>query len=58
MPMDGGEQAFLADRPDISEPEEDGPKDTILVTDADSPTAEQVVLQLILSRCERILSQD
>ena len=57
MPMDGGEED-LADRPDISEPEEDGSKDAILVTDADSPTAEQVVLQLILSRCERILSQD
>lgn len=50
MPVDGG-GGIMADEPDTKELEEDGVRDAILVTDADSPTAEQVVLQLILSRC-------
>ena len=37
---------------------EEGPGDAVLVMDADSPTAEQVVLQLILARytCSAVLS--
>jgi hypothetical protein len=31
--------------------EEEGEKDMVLVTDADTPTGELVVLQLILLRC-------
>ncbi|KAK9917088.1 hypothetical protein WJX75_000779 [Coccomyxa subellipsoidea] len=51
MPVDGGGDV-MADEPDTSELEEDGVRDAILVTDADSPTAEQIVLQLILSRAK------
>jgi hypothetical protein len=56
MPVDGGGDV-MADEPDTSELEEDGVRDAILVTDADSPTAEQIVLQLILSRCMFFPSQ-
>ena len=49
MPVDGG----MSDDSDIvdPEPEDEGLRDAVLVTDADNPTAEQVILQLILSRC-------
>lgn len=50
MPRDGG---FDIDgptkAPDEEEPE-DGPRDAVLVTHVDSPTGEQVVLQLVLAR--------
>ena len=36
--------------------EEEEPRDAILVTDADSPLGELVLLQLILARCEEELS--
>lgn len=50
MPVDGGADD-LSDRSVLPGDKEEGPRDAILVTDANSPTAEQVVLQLILSRC-------
>ena len=50
MPTDGGglRDDLQSERP--SQGEEDILRTAILVTDADSPTAEQVVLQLILAR--------
>lgn len=50
MPRDGGFEIDNEDGQDASTPEEEGPGDAVLVLDADSPTAEQVVLQLILAR--------
>lgn len=52
MPVDGG-MSNESDRVD-AEPEDEGLRDAILVTDADNPTAEQVILQLILSRCTKL----
>ena len=50
LPLDGGNTIVK----NMPEPEdiahEDIERDAILVTDADSPTGEQVVLQLILAR--------
>ncbi|BDA48364.1 hypothetical protein COCOBI_12-0410 [Coccomyxa sp. Obi] len=57
MPVDGG----MSDDSDIisTEPEDEGLRDAILVTDADNPTAEQVILQLILSRAKvRVLAKN
>ncbi|CAL8463745.1 g3279 [Coccomyxa elongata] len=50
MPVDGG----MSDESDKvnAEPEDEGLRDAILVTDADNPTAEQIILQLILSRAK------
>ncbi len=48
MPVDGG---MSAESDEVNaEPEDEGLRDAILVTDADNTTAEQVILQLILSR--------
>lgn len=49
MPRDGGSSDLM--EPESQENKDsNGPRDAILVTDADNPTAEQVVLQLILCR--------
>ena len=55
MPRDGGN---LGDDLEPGGPLEERavvPRTAVLVTNADSPTAEQVVLQLILARCVRVL---
>ena len=50
MPKDGG-GSFEDGETDVSgQMDSDVPRTAILVTDADSPLAEQVVLQLILAR--------
>ena len=50
LPADGG-SAVVEKMPEPEDiPPEDVKRDAILVTDADSPTGEQVVLQLILAR--------
>lgn len=59
LPIDGG-SAVVRNMP---EPEDIAPedivRDAVLVTDADSPTGEQVVLQLILGRLPvKIITQD
>ncbi len=43
-------QAPGPDPSEVEQPESDGPRDTVLVTDAESAMGEQVVLQLILAR--------
>uniref|UniRef100_A0A383V5A3 NAD(P)-binding domain-containing protein n=1 Tax=Tetradesmus obliquus TaxID=3088 RepID=A0A383V5A3_TETOB len=64
LPRDGGEpeppqQQEPRQQQQQQELEEDGEKDTVLVTDADTPTGELVVLQLILLRAKvRILVKD
>ena len=57
MPKDGGgsledygTEAPLEDEPDVL-------RTAVLVTDADNPLAEQVVLQLILARYTGLLAQ-
>ena len=57
MPTDGGglRDDLPAER--LSQEGEDTPRTAVLVTDADNPTAEQVVLQLILARYASWLSQ-
>lgn len=57
MPTDSGglRDDLQSERP--SPGKEDVLRTAILVTDADNPTAEQVVLQLILARCASRLSQ-
>ena len=50
MPRDGGAEL---DGDAGAAYEDQGPADAVLVMDADGPTAEQVVLQLILARCGR-----
>jgi hypothetical protein len=52
MPRDGGG----ADADAGPAQEDEGPAVAVLVTDADSPTAEQVVLQLILARSAALLA--
>ena len=52
MPRDGGS----VDADVGAELDEEGAAAAVLVTDADSPTAEQVVLQLILARSAAMLS--
>ena len=47
-PTDGGGMQRKDTAPQEQEPE--GPRDAVLVTDADSPTGEFIVLQLILAR--------
>lgn len=49
LPVDGGDIADKMPEPEDIAPE-DVETDAILVTDADSATGEQVVLQLILAR--------
>lgn len=49
LPVDGGDIADKMPEPEDIAPE-DIKTDAILVTDADSATGEQVVLQLILAR--------
>lgn len=50
LPLDGGNTIVknMPEPQDIAH--EDIERDAVLVTDADSPTGEQVVLQLILAR--------
>ena len=55
MPRDGGDLGDDLEPGGLMEEEADVPRTAVLVTDADSPTAEQVVLQLILARCVRVL---
>jgi hypothetical protein len=51
LPSDGGGlEPARAPEPEPEEDTEDEPKEAILVTDGNSPTGEQIVLQLILSR--------
>ena len=58
MPTDGGgPRDDLQPESSSSQGDEDTPRTAILVTDADNPTAEQVVLQLILARYASWLSQ-
>ena len=57
MPTDGGGLRNDLQPERSSQGEEDAPRTAILVTDADNPTAEQVVLQLILARYASWLSQ-
>ena len=52
MPRDGGAEL---DGDEGAAPEDEGPADAVLVVDADGPTAELVVLQLILARCYKAL---
>lgn len=49
MPKDGGPMEPLEE-----EDEDGGPCDAILVTDADTPMGELVVLQLVLGRCGNV----
>lgn len=59
LPLDGGNSIVknMPEPQDIAH--EDIERDAILVTDADSPTGEQVVLQLILARLPvKIITQD
>ena len=56
MPTDGGGLRDDSQPERASQGEEDTPRTAILVTDADNPTAEQVVLQLILARYASRLS--
>ncbi len=51
MPVDGGGEDMTSE-PENDDLEDDDIRDAVLVIDADSATAEQVVLQLILSRCD------
>ena len=53
MPKDGGGPVdeLSMEAPPQNDP--DVPRTAVVVTDADSPLAEQVVLQLILARYER-----
>lgn len=52
LPSDGGGLDLLrSPDPEPEEDTEDDPKEAILVTNGNSPTGEQIVLQLILSRC-------
>eukprot|EP00775_Hariotina_reticulata_P005562 gene5562-5799_t len=57
LPKDGGEPP--EQEPEQQLPEDDIDRDYVLVTDADSPTGELVVLQLILLRAKiRVLVKD
>ena len=57
MPTDGGDPRDDLQPESSSQGDEDTSRTAILVTDADNPTAEQVVLQLILARYASWLSQ-
>ena len=48
FPKDGGP---TPEEEDDDDPDTDGSRDAILVTDADTPLGELLVLQLVLSRC-------
>lgn len=50
LPRDGGEGPSNEDEEEPVEEEEEGPRDAVLVTDADSETGQLLVLQLILKR--------
>ncbi len=50
MPKDGGSPLDDVDTETPLQVASDVPRTAVLVTDADSPLAEQVVLQLILAR--------
>ena len=52
--MDGSEDIY--EEQQGSAPEDEGRRDAVLVTDADSATAEQVVLQLIMARFGAVLA--
>ncbi|KAG0562109.1 hypothetical protein KC19_9G118900 [Ceratodon purpureus] len=50
LPKDGGDNRRDDDKPEPIEEEEEGPRDAVLVTDADSETGQLLVLGLILKR--------
>lgn len=55
MPKDGGSPLDDGDTETTLQTASDVPRTAVLVTDADSPLAEQVVLQLILARYRDIV---